>query len=167
MCLGDFNEVLIAHEHEGAGQRRQAQMDGFRDALDVCALEDLGYQGRAWTFEKKTSGGAYCRVRLDRAVASNDWIALFPHATLFHETAATSDHAPIRLQLEPQNTMHTSKKIFRYELYWEKHAEYKDALNQLWTGEPGAVTVAALNRKLQNLSVSLKQWSGRDNWPSD
>ena len=87
-------------------------MAGFRDALDVCTLEDLGYQGRPWTFEKKMSGGAYCRVRLDRALANNDWSALFPHATLFHETAATSDHVPIRLQLEPRTTMQNNKKIF-------------------------------------------------------
>ena len=29
VVIGDFNEVLHAHEHDGTGQRSQAQMDAF------------------------------------------------------------------------------------------------------------------------------------------
>ena len=72
LCLGDFNEVLHAHEHVGSGKRRASQIAGFRDAMDVCALDELGYQGRPWTFEKTTAGGTYCRVRLDRAMVNSD-----------------------------------------------------------------------------------------------
>ena len=43
--LGDFNEVLRADEHDGIGNRSQAQMDAFHDALDTCGLADIGYQG--------------------------------------------------------------------------------------------------------------------------
>lgn len=32
-------------------------MDGFKDALDVCGLIDLGFKGRTWTFGKKVAGG--------------------------------------------------------------------------------------------------------------
>ena len=31
--IGDFNEVLMAQEHDGVGERSQAQMDAFRDAF--------------------------------------------------------------------------------------------------------------------------------------
>lgn len=57
--MGDFNEVLHAHEHHGVGSRSQAQMDAFRDALDTCGLTDIGYTGRSWTWEKKVAGGTY------------------------------------------------------------------------------------------------------------
>ena len=41
VVIGDFNEVLHAHEHDGIGQRSQAQMDSFRDAIDTCSF--VGY----------------------------------------------------------------------------------------------------------------------------
>jgi hypothetical protein len=69
--MGDFNEVLRQEEHEGVGQRTKAHMDGFRDAVDVCGLQDLGYVGRTWTFEKWVADGSFYRVRFDRASPSD------------------------------------------------------------------------------------------------
>ena len=43
LCFGDFNEVLHVEEHNGIGQRSQAQIQGFRDAVDICGLIDIGY----------------------------------------------------------------------------------------------------------------------------
>lgn len=48
-------------------QREMAQINLFREAIDVCQLCDLGYIGLSWTFERRVQNGAYCRVRLDRA----------------------------------------------------------------------------------------------------
>lgn len=53
VVIGDFNEVLHVHEHDGIGTRSQAQMDPFRDALDTCGLSDIGYNRLDWTFEKR------------------------------------------------------------------------------------------------------------------
>ena len=73
MCIGDFNEVLHRSEHEGVQERRYAQIEGFREMVDVCGLYDLGYEGRRWIFEKKVARGTYCRVRLDRALSTPEW----------------------------------------------------------------------------------------------
>jgi hypothetical protein len=47
VCIGDFNEVLHQHENVGPAERNFAQMQGFRNAVDVCELADLGYEGRS------------------------------------------------------------------------------------------------------------------------
>jgi hypothetical protein len=47
MCLGDFNEVLHQHEHEGVAERSLDQMAGFRKMVDVCEFADLGFKGRS------------------------------------------------------------------------------------------------------------------------
>lgn len=72
LCLGDINEVLCPKEHEGIANRSNAQIQGFRDVVDLCMLLDIGYQGRFWTFEKKVGGGSFTRARLDRALALSD-----------------------------------------------------------------------------------------------
>lgn len=115
LCMGDFNEVLRPHEHEGVGQRSNAQIQAFRDTVDICKLMDIGFKGRFWTFEKKVAGGTYTSVRLDRALGSADWCAQFPNASLTHLDAATSDHCPIHLELnQEQEVRRATNKIFRY-----------------------------------------------------
>ena len=46
MYIGDFNEVLHSNEHDGIGMRSNAQIQAFRDTVDVCMLLDIGYKGR-------------------------------------------------------------------------------------------------------------------------
>jgi hypothetical protein len=117
MCIGDFNEVLHRSEHEGVQERSLAQIEGFREAVDVYGLSDLGYEGRRWTYEKKVSGGSYCRVRLDRALASAEWRSRFPLATVENMAAASSNHGPILLRWEPKEDVRAAKRStgnFRY-----------------------------------------------------
>jgi hypothetical protein len=59
LCMGDFNEILRREEQFGANDREEYLMEGFREAVDVCGLCDIGYRGLDWTWEKKVSGGNY------------------------------------------------------------------------------------------------------------
>ena len=95
VCIGDFNEVLKREEQLGPNIREEYLMAGFREAVDVCQLCDLGYIGLDWTFEKKVTGGHFVRVRLDRVLASANWCARFPLAEVHHLMAVKSDHCPI------------------------------------------------------------------------
>ena len=56
VCIGGFNEVLDGSEHVGVQERSNVQMEGFKEAIDVCGLADLGFEGRKWTYEKKVTG---------------------------------------------------------------------------------------------------------------
>jgi hypothetical protein len=40
VCIGDFNEVLHQSEHGGVQERSRAQIEGFREMVDVCNLND-------------------------------------------------------------------------------------------------------------------------------
>lgn len=45
VCIGDYNEVLSPEEHFGVGERCARQMTGFKEAVDVAGLCDLGFVG--------------------------------------------------------------------------------------------------------------------------
>jgi hypothetical protein len=134
MCIDDFNEVLHQHEHDGVAERSLAQNEGFRDAVDVCELADLGYEGTSWMFEMRVICGGFCRVRLDRALAIAPWSDRFPLASVRHLTGATSDHCPILLcwQETTRQRWSTEDKIFRYEIMWENHENFKPHLEEAW-----------------------------------
>ncbi|XP_073367999.1 uncharacterized protein [Aegilops tauschii subsp. strangulata] len=144
----------------GPNERDSAQIEGFREVVDVCELADLGYKGLDWTFEKRVAGGEYCRVRLDRALATASWSAMFPFATVEHLTAAKSDHSPILLlnELEANNLRVALKKPFCYECMWETDSTFGATVQQVWNQKQPATTVAELASKLSSVGSSLKRW---------
>ncbi|XP_074306558.1 uncharacterized protein LOC141641810 [Silene latifolia] len=52
ILFGDFNEILSAREKEGGAIREERQMDAFRSALDDCDLQDLGFIGNIYTWQR-------------------------------------------------------------------------------------------------------------------
>ena len=64
--MGDFNEILFANEKVGWLDRSERQMQGFRDALNYCALKDMGYTGFPYTWCNRRPGDQNTWIRLDR-----------------------------------------------------------------------------------------------------
>ena len=95
VCIGDFNEITKLSEKLGGALRPEFQMQNFRDCLDVCGLKDLGYSGLPYTWCNRRFGGQVGWVRLDRALATPDWLLKFPTARLHHLSALSFDHKPI------------------------------------------------------------------------
>ena len=157
--MGDFNEVLKRDEHDGIVSRSQAQIQGFRDTVDVCGLLDLGYKGTKWTFEKRVAGGTFTRVRLDRALGSVDWCARFPAAVVQHLNAATSDHSPILLQLDQSSKTRQDQKVFWYEVMWDTHPELKPTIQLAWEPNSHNLSTAEVRVKLNELARNLGDWS--------
>ena len=154
VVISDFNEVLHANEHEGVGQRSQAQMDAFRNVLDTCGLSDIGYKGLDWTWEKKVAGGTFTRVRLDRCVATPEWMLAFPAATLEHKLAASSDHIPILLHLTIVHACKRGLRPFKYEVAWERNESLAAVIGSAWARTPGD-SVSTIRDKLQLLLGDL------------
>lgn len=143
----------------GPNECDSAQIAGFREAVDVCELSDLGYKGLGWTFEKKVAGGDFCRVRLDRALTTPSWSGLFPFATVEHLTVAKSDHGPIVLlnELEDSSLRLSIKKPFRYECAWETDSSFTGVLEQAWEADRPATMVAELANNLDTFASKLKR----------
>jgi hypothetical protein len=162
VCIGDFSEVLRREEQMGPNVRDMAQINLFREAVDVCELSDLGYFGLDWTFERKIKQGEFCRVRLDRALASPEWSLMFPFATVRHLTAIKSDHSPILLlnEMEAHNQRIANEKPFCYELMWERHEGFKPMLEEVWVSTR-ANSVEDLHVKLKTTASAILGWSTR------
>lgn len=160
-CIGDFNECLRSEEQLGPNERDTSQIAAFREAVDLCALSDIGYSGVDWTFEKKVRGGDYCRVRPYCVLATAEWSERFPFASVEHLTAVKSDHCPILLVNEMvTNSVRTAwEKPFRYECMWESHGSFEGVLEEAWNAMPKCSNVSAMTTKLASVAASLKDWN--------
>lgn len=58
LCIGNFNAFLQASEKQSKQHAQSARVDAFRDALELCQLEDLGYRGYPFTWSNKRLGDA-------------------------------------------------------------------------------------------------------------
>lgn len=114
-CLGDFNEVLQAFEQDGGDVRSERQMEGFRNTITNCELQNMGFVGNKFTWAMTKGGGI--KVWLDRRLATQSWIDLFPAFRLVHLKPTSSDHIPILLEWEVRK-MAKFKKSFRYKDGW-------------------------------------------------
>ena len=79
-------------------------MQQFRDSLDFCGLKDLGFSGLPYTWSNRRFDGQMIWVRLDRAVASADWMLKFPSVRVHHVPGYSSDHKPIWLVSDDAHT---------------------------------------------------------------
>ena len=100
VVLGDFNEILFSNEKLGGVVCEVKQIVAFRECLNRCGLVDLGFIGQKYTWCNERFGGERTKLRLDRAVANEEWMLRFPDARVFHSSMSISDHCLIKLSLK-------------------------------------------------------------------
>ncbi|XP_073367809.1 uncharacterized protein [Aegilops tauschii subsp. strangulata] len=94
-CAGDFNEILDASEQIGGNVRDEWKMDGFRDAVEECRMDDLGYIGLPYTWDNRQQGIGNIKVRLDRGLGDDKFQERFDSTSVQHIQTTESDHCAL------------------------------------------------------------------------
>lgn len=158
LCAGDFNEILYHHEKEGGAPRAQACMDRFKEALEGCELDDLGFSGDVYTWRnKQIKGSTHIRERLDRAVAYTDWCMCFPMMHVKNGDTYHSDHRPMVIDTEIYQRNRSGGGGFKFESSWVKEEGWRKVIEEAWVQrmEMGG----GLGENLKGVASSLKEWS--------
>lgn len=98
--MGDFNAIANEEENVGGDPVLNKNNRDFRDFLFQGGLIDLGFKGPAFTWTNKRHASEAIFERLDRVVATVEWLQLHTHAYVNHLPRSHSDHAAILLQLK-------------------------------------------------------------------
>jgi hypothetical protein len=159
-------EKLAAGESEavacgGGIQRREAQMDLFRNTLENCQLSDLGFIGPKFTWVNSRFDGTYIRERLDRAVANRQLCNLHGRSVVNVLAAYSSDHNPLAMTIfsREENEVR-QQRGFKVEASWMLDDEYNGIVQQAWDeGELGDTAITTARLKLANCQADLKRWS--------
>ena len=152
--FGDFNEILHASEKDGGVDRRESRMDAFREAVELCDLHDLGYQGSTFTWCRGNDPNTIIRERLDRFLACDEWGSLFPHTWVRHFPIYRSDHAPLLLGTDEKRNRRGKEKLFYFEALWLANPECQRVVQQAWEAL-GSDNVVA---KIGHVATALKGW---------
>ena len=100
MVVRDFNAFLHGSEKKSRRPPQTSQVNAFREALESCHLQDLGFKGYPCTWNNKRPGAANTKIRLDRGVANEAWLGKFPLSKITHLSTHVSNHLPLLLQVQ-------------------------------------------------------------------
>ena len=114
---GDFNEILLSNVKLGGASRSEIAMREFREVVDDYGFMDLGYVGKKFTWRGKHGDGMVLE-RLDRALATQTWLAMNPTTRVQCLRSNVSNHYPIIIK--PEGILDRSCKPFRFEHMWLK-----------------------------------------------
>jgi hypothetical protein len=155
-CLGDFNELVRVEEKQGRLSRSENQMQRFHDALDDCGFIDLGYSGPSYTWTNNRVGDMTWE-RLDKAVATANWLMLFPTAKVHYLEGRWSDHKPILVSTEPIRT--PTKKLFHFEEIWTSNVGCEQTIEAYWKTTKTGVPMYQVWDKIHACRKGLRLWS--------
>jgi hypothetical protein len=162
LCVGDFNEILYAWEKEGGAPKPQRQMDKFKEALECCALDDLGFVGDPFTWRNNShSAENYVKERLDRAVATQGWKDRFPTYKVVNGDPRHSDHRPVMVDTHGGLTKRynsTRNSMPKFEARWLEEPECRSIVENAWGMEVG-VNNKGVTAAVRGVLGNLVDWS--------
>ncbi|KAA3488752.1 reverse transcriptase [Gossypium australe] len=131
-------------------------MKDFRIALEDCKLDDLGFRGRWFTWERGRQRSTNIRERLDRGVATLNWVELFSYYQVEHLSHSFSDHCPVLLDtLGGERNVHGNKKHeFWFEAKWCLDSTFEDLVKNWWVESDDF-----LPKKLECMGLKMQNWS--------
>lgn len=71
-------------------------------------------------------------MRLDRAVADDNWSDRFKESQVEHLVSPCSDHAPILLKFAVEESRRVKRKCLHYEIFWERENELPNIIDEAW-----------------------------------
>lgn len=135
-------------------------MQQFRDSLDFCVLKDLGFLGLPYTSSNWRFDGQMIWVRLDRAIASVDWMLKFPLVHVHHVASYSSNHKPIWLVSDDVHSQfYRLQYPFRFEAMWLKDSRCEGVVHFAWDMDSMVDPMGKVLSKVSNCQVELTSWN--------
>ena len=83
-----------------------------------CGLIDIPFAGYPFTWERGKGTPNWVEEKLDRCLASDAWLNLFPQVKLLNLIAPVSDHSPILLRTVGSIAKKRRFRKFQFENSW-------------------------------------------------
>ncbi|XP_065633926.1 uncharacterized protein LOC136069391 [Quercus suber] len=153
--LGD---LLVSMESQlrirGCSNRSQFQTQLFQDVIDKCGFIDLGFVGTPYTWQKHFVDGHSIWEKLDRGLATNDWLMKFLGVRIQHLSSNSSNHSP--LWIIPDGLEVASvPKLFRFEEMWLLDPGCSNVVEVVWSSDVNAYLSSKVVRKIEKCGKKL------------
>ncbi|KAA3468188.1 reverse transcriptase [Gossypium australe] len=139
----------------GGLPREERRMEAFRKVLEDCNLVDVGFSGNWFTWERGNLPKTNIQERLDRGVAMEECISLFPDSLIQHLPHSFSDHCPLLINIE-YRARRLVHKNFKFESWWVLEEIFFEEVRCIWEN-----STRDLLSKLENMKKGLEGWASQ------
>jgi len=112
-------------------------------------------EGYPYTWFKSLGTPRAVEEKLDRVLANEAWMQLFPHVRLENLAAPSSDHFPILLDKTPVVRPTRVKRTFKFENAWRIEDGVNEVVKDSWQSSCGSDVI----HKLSVCAEDLSHWS--------
>lgn len=160
VLIGDFNYLLHSQDKYG-GKPFQVDRDvrEFRAFVRTSGLIDIGFAGPRYTWCNNQQGFARVWEHLDRALVSDDWLAIYPESRIQHLSRFASDHCLILLSASASKER--GGFSFRFEHFWKCCAGVHHIIKRAWRGATEFPPDVRLSMLLDKVRLELTRWNRR------
>jgi hypothetical protein len=156
-CINNNPNWLLYSEEKSGGNPLDPNLTtSFKNTINHCDLQDLGYKGNIFTWTNRQQGEQLIESRLDRFLATTNWITMFPNYNNNHLLRYQSDHCPILLEfsnLLPCRTRNQQHYTKRFEQIWTTDSQHVSIVQKAWLNKRGNIS-----DKLQHTLNELHNW---------
>ena len=107
-------------------------MKNFIETTNYYGLQDLGFIGPKFKWIYQRANGLQIREWLNRAMATPEWINIFPEAKIFHLTSSISNHSSLALRMVQKRRKKKGRKTFRFESMWLRDQRCEEVVQKAW-----------------------------------
>lgn len=105
-----------------------------------------------------TRGEDRVYLRLDRALATTEWLNYFHNIKVHHLVDTTSDHFSLLLT-ETSVTSQRRRHRFHFKVVWTRRADCKEVIEEAWNESLNLSTPGGIANGLQRCVDALTTWS--------
>lgn len=104
--IGDFNELLFAHETSSVSGQPTSQLKAFRQLVEDLDLKELSMEGVSYTWTNKRRDTALVRAKLDRGFRNGAFFISQRNSYIQALPMHSSDHHALHLILVNPSPTH-------------------------------------------------------------
>ncbi|KAL2924189.1 Alpha-N-acetylglucosaminidase [Bienertia sinuspersici] len=156
-CLiqGDFNQIESSDQKWG-GTDYILGVQVFKDWKTTWELTDVPFHGVPFTWCNNRDGDNRLYQCLDRATATQDWIQLYPDATMVNFPITPSYHSPIMLNMQPpQQKRRTRIQMNSWSLNFD---EVGELIQQHWNYSVTGSPMFSCTSKIKRVRYNMFKW---------
>jgi len=154
LCIRDFNMIIDQFEKIGGRLFACSSSDPFRLFMNNNGMVYLGFSSNPFTWYNNRDDVHLIKERLDRGLASTQWIHLFLSFSIQHLSAITSNHNPLFLDIvTPSNNQ---PQPFMFEEFWTRDLSCRNIISAAWSSYFAGSPTFMLSKKLKATKYALK-----------
>jgi hypothetical protein len=153
LIASDFNLIRHPENRNKSGGDNNFMM-AFNEAISKLGVIEISLSGQEFTWSNKQQQPLL--ERLDWFFINQAWSLQYPETGAKTMTKDISDHATCAISIK---TEVPRARVFRFENFWMKHKEFKDAFLEAWNTHHHRIDPAMrITAKLKIARKHLKGW---------